>query len=95
MLIYAGHFCRTWLSIAVQRRVQVQNLDIVLFIYILTGKFKFQFKQNMPRVATNLAKINSLTFPRIPVECFAYFPDYLRQCKIMAFQIEAFITMYA
>jgi hypothetical protein len=64
-------------------------------VHAVIGKFKFQFKQNMPRVATNVAKMNSPTFTRIPVEYFAYFPDYLRQCKIMAFQIDAFITVYA
>jgi hypothetical protein len=74
MSIYAAQYSGTLLNIAVQRRVQVQNLHVVLFIYILTGKFKFQFKLNMPRVATNLTKINSLTFPRIPVECFMIFP---------------------
>jgi hypothetical protein len=45
------------------------------------------------RVATNLAKINSLTFLGIPVNFFAYFLDYPRQCKTMIFEIEAFITL--
>jgi hypothetical protein len=47
------------------------------------------------RVATNLTKINSLIFPKFQLNLFTFFPDYLRQRKIMVFQIKAFIIMYA